>query len=613
MVRFDGKPIETTTLDVMQRAIRHRGPDGEGRHVTPHCALLHSRLSIVDLEGGAQPMIAAGNEKGGALAVVFNGEIYNHRELRAELEKLGHHFQTDHSDTEVLLHGYREWGRGVAARLNGMFAFAIWDEANRRVLLGRDPIGKKPLFYREFSGGAVFASTPSALFAAETVEVDPKALHAYFSLGYPWATLAIGVREVGAGFTCWLAERPMGDGLHWVALQKKNTALQAEQITRQTRELIESAVARRLEADVPLGCFLSGGIDSTIVAALANQALRARGGDSLRTFTVAMPDAEYDESDVAAKIAEKIGSRHTTLRANPSNDLFKDLTHLISLSGEPLADSSILPTYWLCKAAREHVKVALSGDGGDEMFGGYDRYRALRLFQFFPFMCLLPVFNIGTGADGRSKAARYRRLVLAANGGSPAAQYEKLIRIFSEDQLAALAPELPRERTVDFSFPLSDPRDLAMTWDRLNYLPHDVLRKVDRASMAVGLEVRSPLLDREVMTFACSLPASRLMPRGKTKAILRGIASQLVGEEIASLPKRGFGLPIGAWFAEKLHAELRVHLMEGALDQIGLKKKVIAQMLEDHRVRRADHTHRLFTLLALSIWLSTVRPETRRH
>ena len=620
IVRFDGKAIATATLDAMQRAIKHRGLDGEGRYMTPQCALLHARLSIVDIAGGAQPMHLDANEKHVDATVVFNGEIYNHRELRKELIKLGHRFKSDHSDTEVLLHGYREWGMGLTARIWGMFAIAIWDGTEKKLVLIRDAAGKKPLFYRYVDGtlasGVIFASEPSAVFAGDAppFSVNESNLHRYLALGYSKAMLPNGY-QVEPGCALQVGPKQMDPTSHWIMPKPGGPTPYSEQfdaplatLAKTASEYITAAVDCRLEADVPLGCFLSAGVDSAIVAAIANEALKKRKAGPLRTFTVKVPDADYDESEVAQEVARRLGTVHQTLTIDPSANLFKDLAMLISLTGEPTADSSILPTYWMCKAARAHVKVALSGDGGDELFGGYDRYRALRFIQRYRWMLArISPGGLGKGADGRAFGSRVRRLIYASKPKVPALQYERMIRIFSNEAIDQLRPGLPDiSEVTGWQDKSGDPVNGAMIWDRQHYLPCDVLRKVDRASMAAGIEVRSPLLDRDVMTWACSFPATTLMRGGKPKAILRTLAGQLVGEDIASLPKRGFGLPIGGWFATSLHEELRQRLVDGPLDTIGFQKAVIAEMLTEHKTRKVDHTHRLFALLALSMWVESM-------
>ncbi|MEM9884095.1 MAG: asparagine synthase (glutamine-hydrolyzing), partial [Planctomycetota bacterium] len=382
IVRFDDRPIETDRLTAVLAHLRHRGPDGEGVSDHGRCRLVHSRLSIIDLMSGQQPMhlppsgsmdrealpthAVPRRGSAGALHLVFNGEIYNHRELRKKLERRGHHFRSAHSDTEVLLFGYRQWGENLPKHLHGMFAFAIWDEDDRRLFLARDRAGKKPLFVRYHRDGTelTFASLVGTIAAAlppgEAPRADEAALLNYLRLGYTFGqSLLEGVNELPAAHFM----RVEHDGevqvrRYWrpPPISKHSTALGAVDALE---EVLREAVVKRLEADVPLGCFLSGGIDSSVVAALAQRHLRDRGLPRLRTFSVAMPDVRYDETAHARAVADHLGTEHTVLRCEVG-DTMDDLRRMMAAAGEPTADSSLLPTHWLCKTARPFCKAALS-------------------------------------------------------------------------------------------------------------------------------------------------------------------------------------------------------------------------------------------------------------
>jgi asparagine synthase (glutamine-hydrolysing) len=626
IVRFDQRPIEVPRLEAMRDHLRHRGPDGEGIAAYDRCALVHTRLAIIDLLSGAQPMHVARadslpqSDGGGPLHLVFNGEIYNHRALRRQLEKIGHRFASDHSDTEVLLLGYRQWGLELPKHLHGMFAFAIWDEDARRLVLVRDRAGKKPLYvmHRPEQGELLFASLAATIHAgvpaAERPGVDRAALLNYLRLGYTFGTsMLAGVEEIPAAHL--LVVEPDGAKRlqqYWQPppISLTSTSLGA---VASTREVLIEAVSSRLEADVPLGCFLSGGIDSSVIAALAQRRLLADDREPLRTFSVAMPDLDYDESGYAQQVARAIGAEHMSLQADASHDVIADLTRLVAIAGEPLADSSILPTHWLSRATREHVKVALSGDGGDELFGGYDRYRALWLLQRLrPALRLAPTGMLAA-IEPRSKRARLRRLSEAAQHHAPARQYLSMVHLFDDEQIAALGvptqecwpggeaggvPDWPVE---------AEPVSAARRWDLTHYLPFVLLRKVDRAAMAVALEVRCPMLDTAVCDLAGHLPTSVLMPRGRPKALLRAIAAELLPPQIVRRPKRGFAVPIGRWFAGPLQQPLRDILADGSLDTLGFSRDAVTRLVEDHMQRRADHTHRLFALLDLAIWSRWLR------
>ena len=612
IVRFDDCPIDTDRLVAMLASLRHRGPDGLGTTDLGRCALAHARLSILDLARGRQPM----QFDDGTVAVVFNGEIYNHRDLRRQLEGLGHAFRSDHSDTEVLLHGYRQWGCDLPRHLEGMFAFAVWDGKARKLLLARDRTGKKPLYFWQRAGEIMFASLVATLLAGDdqrsTPPTDPSALLMFLRLGYTGdRPLLTGIEQLPPAH--WLtvdADGTVTCQRYWQAPSPAPLEVPADPL-QATHDALDHAVGLRLEADVPLGCFLSGGIDSSIIAALAQRRLAA-AGDRLKTFSVKMPVANFDESTHARAVAEHIGSDYRELVADPSADVIADLTRLIATAGEPTADSSILPTYWLSRAARQHVKVALSGDGGDELFGGYDRYRALALLRRHRGWLQWVPTALLADARPRSTRTRLRRLVTAAKFADPARQYQSMVHIFNEQQIADLAPHLvdlirPDDLAAKFApapdWPEhADPTVSARQWDLAHYLPMDPLAKVDRASMAVALEVRCPLLDTNVCELAQRLPTNVLMPGGRPKGLLRQLAATLVPPAIAERPKRGFAVPIGQWFSESLRQPLADRLFNGKLDALGLDSAAVRSYYDQHTSRRADHTHRLFALLELSLW-----------
>ena len=615
----------------MLEPLRHRGPDGEGITTIGPCTFIHARLGIIDLPLGEQPMIATewtGQER---LSVVFNGMIYNHRQLRRELEGYGHEFKTDHSDTEVLLHGYRQWGADLPVHLNGFFAFAIWQHHQQQLFLCRDRMGKKPLYVHHTPKQLTFSSLIGSLLAErevrQNVSIDPKVLVRFLQLGYTFdESLLKNVRQIPAGH--WMTVHRNGNtnwGTYW---QAPTWDPLAQASVGSVRELIEEAVRSRLDSDVPLGCFLSGGIDSSVVAALAQRERRGQGGEPLNTFSVVMPKAnfsgagDYDESAAARQVAEHIGSRHTELVAVPDgaeSDTLADLDDLIAIMGEPTADSSLLPTYWVSRAARQHVKVALTGDGGDELFGGYDRYRAMALLQRHRWwLRMLPkdLLRPCPRNHPRSLGTRLHRLLDAASYATPPSQYRSIMHLFTDEQILQLGIELPSE--CKGSWPISDWPDqtdaalAAMRWDLGHYLAHDLLRKVDRASMAVSLEVRCPLLDRSVVELTSRLSRQQLQLNRQPKAILRYIARELVPASIVERPKQGFAIPIGHWFRHELKAPLAERLFDGTLDGLGIRRAFVERLYQEHRGKRrvqVDHTHRLFSLLTLSMWQRWINAE----
>ncbi len=607
ILSFEDRPHDERRLGVMQARIALRGPDGLGRRIDGPSAMVHSRLSVVDLMSGQQPMSVPAIGEHGELTLVFNGEIYNHRELRKRLVARGHAFTSDHSDTEVLLHGYREWGLELPKHLHGMFAFAVWDAKHETLFLCRDRVGKKPLWYKREGGRLVYASLIGALLAGleRTPAIDREALSDYLTFGYTLeGSLLSGVREVPAGHWMLVGRDGRTEARsYWqlAPLSRSSTSLGAEQAID---ELLNEAVSKRLESDVPLGCFLSGGVDSSLIAAIAARHL---GGERLRTFNITMPDARYDEGPYARQAAEAIGARHETLAVTA--DVAADLPALIASSGEPTADSSILPTYWLSRAARQHVTVALSGDGGDEMFGGYERYRALRLIAAHRWWLRWMPSPAGDGAHPKSRRARLGRLIEAARPREQQQQYLAMIRLFSPQQLGWLGVRTasPADDPPGWQAEL-DAAEAARRWDIGHYLPFDLLRKVDRASMAVALEVRCPMLDTQVMDLAAHLPLGVLMPGSRTKGLLRRVAMKYLPPAIVHRRKMGFAAPIGDWFRGPLESMLRGWLLKrDHLETLGFRLSRVDRLIGEHRAGAADHTHRLFALLSLSIWLGWLK------
>ncbi len=597
----------------MLERVRHRGPDGEGMSHHGRCSLVHARLSVIDLLSGQQPMHITRRDDREPLHLVFNGEIYNHHALRRKLQRRGHVFVSDHSDTEVLLYGYRQWGEELPKHLHGMFAFVIWDEDTRTLFMARDRTGKKPLYLRQTSEGLRFGSLiPAVLVGGERPAIQRGSLLTFLRYGYPFGEgLLEGVTEVPPAHWIRVREGRRVIERYWQPppISKSSTRLG---VVDGLREVLTEAVDARLESDVPLGCFLSGGIDSSVVAGLAQQRLSERGGDRLRTFSVRVPGAAYDESETAREVAAHIGAEHTVLEARP-DDIAGDLRHLMTLTGDPTADSSILPTYWLCRAAREHVTVALSGDGGDELFGGYDRYRAMRLLRRHGWWLSHLPSGLFSDRRPRSLPARVRRLLEAAKSSrKPAAHYHDMIHLFRDDQIRALMPGLIETEPIDApqvpDWPGTHDRvHAAMRWDLMHYLPHVLLRKVDRASMAVALEVRCPLLDTQVCDLAGHLPDPVLMPGGCPKGVLRQLASELVPGWVASLPKKGFAIPLSDWLRGDLAGPLEGALRGQGLSAIGLETAPGLAWFEEHRAGKRDHSHRLFALWQLALWAEGLR------
>lgn len=664
--------IPEAWLDILDNSIKHRGPDGQGRFrdraIRPDgtvvdVALVHRRLAIIDPATGHQPMVwsadrglwprdavnqharnagagwdaqstVTGTSSDELIAVAFNGCIYNHRELRKELQAAGHRFMTDHSDTEVLVHGWREWGLGrtleneslplrdggLFSRLHDMFAVAVWDRATATLTLARDRFGQKPLYYAPMSANAfAFASCiPGLLLLVKhtgaLLRSDAEELLHWIRYGcglnppvQPVHGIPVSATATMNGTSVHVEwyEMPefFGDffvdpwgGVGW----PRGRTLSASEV----EAALMSAVTERLQADVPVGCFLSGGIDSSLVAAFA-----AKGADSLRSFCVRIPGSG-DESRHAADVANLLGIAHATLDCDPRPSA--DLVHLVSQTGLPFGDSSLLPTHWVSRATRQEVPVALSGDGGDEVFAGYERYRAARMLQF----ARLPLALIPSspGPNPRSTRSMLHRLTDAARHDT----YRDLVSIFPESILKRLVPTARVRATRGDGwgrFPVTGVAS-AIDFDLTRYLPDDLLRKTDSASMAVALEVRCPFLAPQVAGPGTRATIQSLMPGGQRKGLLRQVARKYLPAEIVDRPKQGFAIPIGEWFRSD-YGGMKTLLMDHLNSAepwgppslgINLNMKFIRQMLDEHlgtgmsgRVTR-DHSQRLYMLLVLSIW-----------
>ncbi len=596
--------LDYSTLANMSTCLIQRGPDDDGMWVDPRPnsirALVHRRLAIVDIHDGLQPM----SDKPGEIQVVFNGEIYNHAALRKELQHAGHVFTTDHSDTEVLIHGWRQWGADLPRRLRGMFAFAIYDLRDDTLFLARDRIGQKPLFIGTLDDGLVFGSNiPSVLAWPEVPRrTSPEHLSHYLMLGYfppPW-TIYRDITQVMPGHYVMLKKDVLSGGPYW-RLGGQNPPPQErtpEQWRHELRWRVKEAIRSQLMADVPLACFLSGGIDSTIIATLMQEIARESGAPPIQTVSVGFAEAGYDESAIAQTTAARIGSRHTRVKVDAHQDVMGTLEYMMRQSlGQPFGDSSILPTYHLSNVVRQIAPVALSGDGGDELFAGYDRYRAIRILEKWRHaLNLIPPFG------NPRRRERIRRMAYASRGASPAERYQRITHIWHEHDTAQLIAPPPQELFVppaDHRSPLRD----AMTHDLMNYLPGDVLWKVDSASMSVGLEVRSPFMDHGLIELTQDMPDAMLIHGHNGKQILRqAFAAELPGQ-ITQRGKQGFAVPIGTWFRNDLAPQLREILFHAdSMSRNVLNTKLIECVLAEHITGRRDHTHRLFSLLMLELW-----------
>lgn len=599
-------------LERMTRALAHRGPDAEGYFIDSERGvhLGHRRLSIVDLSGGVQPM----STPDGNLIIVFNGEIYNHSELRKELQAKGHVFQTDHSDTEVLLLGFREWGDRLLDRLNGMFAFAIYDRAAEVLFLARDRFGKKPLYYFQADGVFGFASELTALLhhPAAPKSESPLALKKYFAYGYIPAPHSVieGIHKLPGGWcgildlqtSNWRARKWWEFHLEPSSLEP--TPAQCDAWAEELLGILDRAVQRRLMADVPVGVFLSGGIDSSAVAALASRHLPA---GRLRTFSVGFTDQSFDELPFAREAAAFIGCAHDAeiLNLDRAREL---IPGLLARLDEPMGDGSILPTWLLCGFTRRHVTVALGGDGGDELFAGYDPFKALRAASLYdrcvprvihPAIMLLasrlPVSHANVSLDFKIK-----RTLRGLSHGKELRVPVWMGPLEPREIDDYFGDHTPKEELYSEAITAwesagehADPVDRTLQFFTRLYLQDDIMAKVDRASMLHGLEARSPFLDLEVVNFARKLPHSVKLRGGTTKWILKKALEPILPASILYRKKKGFGTPLGRWIRE---GALLPQVPEGSAGV------VVEKAIRSHGEGRTDERLFLWCQYVLSSW-----------
>ena len=618
------RPGARHTAESMTSALAHRGPDGEGFHVDERAVLAHRRLAIIDRAGGHQPMC---NEDGSCW-ITFNGEIYNHRSLRPLLEAKGHRFKTS-SDTEAILHAYEEFGPACVERLEGMFAFAIYDGRRQELFAARDRLGKKPFFYTILDGALYFASELPALAHAEgwTGELDLSALEGYLALGYfiAPATIFRNVFKLEPGHWLLASNGDLTTRKYWDVTEFDTDHRGVDEIVEDVGVTLGQAVRDRLESEVPLGAFLSGGIDSGLVVSYMAEAL----GDRLVTASVGFGESAHNELEAAGITAAHFGSRHYAEVIEPKLD--EVIGPVITGLGEPLADSSAIPTWYVSRAARKHVTVALSGDGGDESFAGYD-------FRYVPHAMedairrwrpasIAPVFG-QLGASwprGRNlpKALRIGTILDNLALDAAGAYYADLSFIKPPDvrTLMGRAPDRdpsssPVYEAVTDAYrrcPSSDAVQRAGYADLKIYLPNDPLVKVDRMSMAHSLEIRCPLLDRRVVELAFRIPAT-LKQQGRTgKALLRQLARRRLPGRLWELPKRGFTAPISEWIAggsaRMFHDEV---LGGGSRVSVVVDTQDLRRRFGEHRDGVRDHGYSLWAVWVLERWLNAVQNGSTR-
>ncbi len=626
------EPISSGTLERMTDAIAHRGPDDSGfffssslketTHVpkTAFCALGHRRLSIIDLGGGHQPL----SNEDGTVWIVFNGEIYNYRELREGLVARGHVFKTA-SDTEVIVHLYEEEGVECVQKLRGMFAFAIWDETQQRLLLVRDRLGQKPLFYKQESDRLLFASELKALLEVPGVSrvVDAQAIDLYMTYQYvpPPRTILKGFQKLPPAHSAVWERGKLSIHRYWqppyepIQPAHESSRWSVETWRKELRETLTEAVRLRMRSDVPIGAFLSGGIDSTIIAGL----MQSLSDKPIHTFSIGFSIKEFDERAFARVAAEHLGTEHHEFLVEPS--ALQMFNKLIWHYDEPFSDSSAIPTMYLSEVTRQVVKVSLSGDGGDELFCGYKRYEAVQLAGKTDWLpaSLKSIFGwnlwqqIPTSTKQKSLGRRVKRF-LGALGQSPEKRYLRWIGIFDEQSRRELYTDTFRQQLggydssefIQQAYQECPHRDFVTRTtcaDVVSYLPCDILTKVDIASMAYGLEARSPFLDHRVAELAARMPIELKYHSGKGKQILTETFADLLPRSIQTRAKMGFGVPIDHWFRNELKPLLQETLLcDRCYNRGYFKREALQALVEEHLSNRWDHSYRLWNLLCLEQW-----------
>ena len=594
----------------MADLITHRGPDDSGvwSSADGSVALSHRRLSIIDLSPlGRNPMFW----DDGRLWITFNGEIYNFRELRQELESAGYRFRSQ-TDTEIVLAAYDKWGTDAVTRLVGMFAFGLWDVPRRRLWLVRDRLGKKPLYYTDSDGRLKFASELKSLLADGTFrrDVDTEAVGLYLRFGYVPSPLTIfkEARKLPPAHYLVCEDGRVSVTRYWdpVPFSATQSSMSEKEAEGELDQRLATAVKQRMIADVPLGAFLSGGIDSSLVVALMNE----HGARPVRTFSIRFDNPEYNEADHAAAVARHLQTDHYEQTCS-EREMLAIVDRLPEMFDEPFADSSAIPTFLVSKIARNRVTVALSGDGGDELFLGYPRHR-FHASVAWALSWPGPVRKAAAVGAARMPTRRLRRIADVLRSDEED-QYARFITWWSSEEIVLLTGRPPVDApayTDAFARSRNVPADVrAGLLDLVSYLPDDILTKVDRASMAVGLEVRAPLLDHRIVELALGLPPS-LKRRGRTtKWLLRELLYRRVPRQLVDRPKMGFGVPLDDWFRGPLRDSMNDYCAGTDLEDLGVAAPPIRQLWTDYQSGRTHRSDRLWQIYALVAWSRRLRPQ----
>lgn len=610
-VTADRRPVDGRIIAAMGTRLRHRGPDDHGLYLKGHVGLAHQRLSILDLSpAGRQPM----SNEAGTIWLVFNGEIYNHEELRSRLRS-SRRFRS-RTDTEVLLYLYEDYGPRCVEFLRGMFAFAIWDERTQRLLLARDRLGKKPLFYSTRNGALSFASELKALLVdGPRPDIDPVALHHYLTFQYIPAPLTIfqGIRKLLPGHTLVYEDGKLSESAYWsLRYDDKPPRRRDDEYREEFTSLLRESVRLRLMSDVPLGAFLSGGVDSSSVVALMSRL----SAQPVKTFSIGFKEAAFNELPHARVVAEQFKTEHHEFMVEPS--ALEIMPTLVRVYDEPYADSSAIPTYYVSQLSRQFVTVVLNGDGGDELLAGYPRY------QFSP-LDRIAARWLGAGRETGIRRVLGRLASAVPPGSGWRNRLERVTAPFSRTYLRRICYFAPDEKQrlyrPEFSeavrghesgelldrwfdeAPATELLDRLLAVDTRSYLPDDLLVKVDRATMAHGLEARSPLLDHKLMEFAATLPADCKLRDGQSKYLLKASMRGVLPDRILDRDKQGFGVPIDRWFREDCREFVRDTLLSSRSLQRGyFRPERMRTLIESQEAGACSYGSRVYALLMLELW-----------
>ncbi len=601
-------------LHRMCERMKHRGPDSEGLWTDETVALGMRRLSVIDLHTGEQPVYSEDK----SVVVMMNGELYNYREVRADLEKRGHKFVTS-SDTEILPHLYEEYGEAMLDEINGMFAFALWDKRKQKLMIARDKFGEKPLYYGVFDGKLIFASEPKVLLANSAVkaEINLDSLRQYLSFDYIPAPNSIykGISKLPAAHFLTVEKGEIKTRRYWNLTWEKKATKSLESSAEELRELLADAVRMRLVADVPLGILLSGGVDSSTVAAFATQF----SSEKVKTFSIGFEEDSFDESKFARQVATHLQTEHyeEKLSVEKAADLISEIGTWLD---EPMSDGSLIPTFLLSKFVRKHVTVALGGDGGDEIFAGYPMYFAHKVANFYgkvpqflrngliePIVNNLPVSNKNLSFDYKAKrfvAASKYDLVTRHHSWFGSFSIDEQQKLLTKDVLSQTSNDIYKGAKDLLEICDAENDIEKMQFLDLNfYMAEDILTKVDRASMAVSLEVRAPFLDPRVAQFAASIPLEYKLKGNKGKYILKKAVEPLLPKNILHRPKKGFGIPIAEWLKGRLNPLMHELLDAKRLKNQGLfNEKFVQKLIKEHETNAASHHKQLWTLLVFQLW-----------